>query len=682
LALDNYKHRLVLAAAVALLCLVPLSAARVVAVFLAAGVLPGLAVASRSRFRLAESIGLGTAISPVLFGACVLLAMWIGAGAGAAAWMAFGTSLVTFVCAYRSMPSNQGEPSSASTEHHGPSSSASTERRALGGVALLVAIAAIMAFALPLTDFWWRTRDDSWFHAAVTSKLLRDGLPVADPYFAGLRLQYMYFYHAILAACSSLARIDAFHAMILVNGIALVSCTSAFHALAGLFSRRVAPRVLGTALWLFGMNGWFYLFYVTRIARALSGETHGFARFFPWSPNGHATAMSLISVEGNQFMFLDKFMLGTAFALTFSLAASVLCLLLSARRGAWSTRHDAVLFFSIAGAMLLHPVTGITLAVVTGAVLALLLLVRSQTARGGPSYTRLVGWMAAGIAVTLPYIRSVMARGERGEAAAGFAIQPGVALGLLADILPALVLAVWFFRRAGDDKDTSERFGAAPFTELTLSGSGLLALWFVFMLIVGLTVDLTTNNETKFSYFLWLPLCAFAVGCFERTRNRAALAIVASAALPLHLLYFHHAVRDQSALVVTDQERAVYQWIEASLPDDAVFIERDDIVRVPVLANRDIYWGTETYARNWGYPAAEMAARRDLRDRVFSDAGPGADDVMQLRVLGRRVFVIYRINFDSVEDDFISAPERFEGSPHLRGKFATTEVAVWEMILD
>src|SRR6185369_12220287 len=104
-------------------------------------------------------------------------------------------------------------------------------------------------------------------------------------------------------------RIDALHAMIVMNAIALVSCAGAFNALAGLFSRRVGPRVAATALWLFGMNGWFYLFYVIRLARAFTGRTHGGAmlrEFFPWSPGGHSTAMALIGVEGNQFMFLDK----------------------------------------------------------------------------------------------------------------------------------------------------------------------------------------------------------------------------------------------------------------------------------------------------------------------------------------------------------------------------------------
>jgi hypothetical protein len=669
---DHYPQRLVLAAGAAALCAIPFTPSRVAGFLLVAGLLPGAAIAARARFTAASTIGLGTAVSPVVFGGAVLIAITLGAGVHAAAWVAVIISLALFVLGWRGA-SVAGVPWR-------------DDRRALAGVAILVAIAAVMCFALPLADPWWRTRDDSWFHAAVTNKLVRDGLPITDPYFTGLRLQYMYFYHVILAACSTLTGVDAFYAMIIVNGTALVSCAFAFHALASMFARRAGPRVLATALWLFGMNGWFYLFFITRLVRALTGETRGVAmlpRFFPWSPNGHATAMSLISVEGNQFMFLDKLMLGTAFSLTLSLSAGVVHLLLAARRGEWSIRHDTALFLCAAGAVLLHPMTGVTLTTVTAAVLALLLLARSQTARGGPTYVRVVGWMAAGVAATVPYVRSVMPKGGGEEALASFGFQPRVALGLFADVLPALVFAAWFFHHAGRDADESGRFGARPVSELTLSGSGLLALWFLFVLVVALLVDLPVNNETKFAYLAWLPLCALAAGCFERRwdwvrARRVALAGVACAALPLHMLYFHHAVRDPSTLAVTDQERAVYQWIAKSTPRDAVFIEEGDVVRVPVLANRDLYWGTEAYARQWGYPAAEIAARRGLRDRVFSKQGPGNDDVMQLRVLGRRVFVIYRLK----EADLIAAPERFEHSRLLRGKFATTEVAVWEVILD
>ena len=107
------------------------------------------------------------------------------------------------------------------------------------------------------------------------------------------------------------------------------------------------------------------------------------------------------------------------------------------------------------------------------------------------------------------------------------------------------------------------------------------------------------------------------------------------------MLYYHHAVRDHSTLAISDDERAAYQWIETNTPRDAVFIEDDDIVRVPVLADRDDYWGTEAYARNWGYPAGEMSARRrTVRDHVFSAEGLSDADVARLKTLGRPVFVI------------------------------------------
>jgi hypothetical protein len=332
--------------------------------------------------------------------------------------------------------------------------------------------------------------------------------------------------------------------------------------------------------------------------------------------------------------------------------------------------------------MLLHPVIGISVCAVTAAVLALLLLVRSQTARGGPSYLRLVGWLVAGVAVTLPYVLSV-APGRGSSAMASFTFLPFFAVGLLSDILPALVLTLWFFHHAADHTDTPEHFGARPVSALTLSGSGMLWVWFIFTLLVALVVDLPVNNETKFSFFLWLPLCALSTGCFERmwgwrSRRFAALALLASSTLPLCALYYHHAVRDHSVFEVTDDERSVYGWIRTHTPRNAVFVEGDDIVRVPVLADRDNYWGTDAYARNWGYASDEMARRRSVRDHLFSRNGPGESDFTPLRALGRPVFVISRAG----EDGGLNVNIRFHESAHLRGRFSTATMTVWEVVWD
>jgi hypothetical protein len=311
---------------------------------------------------------------------------------------------------------------------------------------------------------------------------------------------------------------------------------------------------------------------------------------------------------------------------------------------------------------------------VTGAVLLLLMLVRSQTARGGPSYARLFVGLLAGVAVTIPYAHSLAPATGNGAGMA-WSFQIPFAIGLVADILPALVFALWFLRRGEDHTDTAEFFGARPIEALTLSGCGLVCVWFVFMLVVALFVDLPVNNETKFAFFAWLPLCVIATGCFERvwgwrSRQYAAILLLLSATLPLHALYYHHAVRDRSTLDIGEGERAAYQWIAANTPSNAVFLENGDRVRVPVLAGRDDYWGTDMYARNLGYPTAEMSARRAVRDHVFSAEGPGDDDLTQLRALGRPVYVIAGAN------------ENFQHNSHLRALFTASPVTVWEVVLN
>ena len=62
-----------------------------------------------------------------------------------------------------------------------------------------------------------------------------------------------------------------------------------------------------------------------------------------------------------------------------------------------------------------------------------------------------------------------------------------------------------------------------------------------------------------------------------------------------------------------------------------------------------------------------MATERSIVERIAA-----------LHALGRPVFVIYRLH----EDDMIDAPERFEYDRRFRGRFATREIAVWEVLPD
>jgi hypothetical protein len=478
--------------------------------------------------------------------------------------------------------------------------------------------------------------------------------------------------------------VDYFHAMIMLNAVALAACGWSFYALAGEFTRRAGPRIAGLCVWLFSMNGWFYLFYPIRIARALTGASHGSAQlraFFPWHPFGHDTAVQLISVEGNQFMFLDKFMLGTAFSLALAPATILLLLIVKARLGMWSRRHDAAFILCVSGGTLLHVVSGVTVVIATLLVLGLLLVARAQPSPGGPSYARLAAWVCAGLAVALPFLMSMLPHGGgTGGPAIAFALQPPVALGVFADVMPALVLGLVFLRGWKTQRDHDGLLGARFFSEMSLSATGMLALWSVAVAVIALTVDLVTNNETKFAFLLLLPLSAFAAGglaqMWEQPRSRrVAIALVVSATIPLHALYYYHAVRDASVFALTTGERAAYDWISKQTPRDAVFIDERDTVHIPVLASRDLYWGTEAYARNWGYDPGEMTARKRLRDDLYSPRGLDAGEWLRLRALGRPVFAVYRTKLDEFTDD----SERFLAFPGFKGRFTAERVTVFEL---
>jgi hypothetical protein len=307
------------------------------------------------------------------------------------------------------------------------------------------------------------------------------------------------------------------------------------------------------------------------------------------------------------------------------------------------------------------------------------------------------------LAVSAPYLYSVMPRGAGGQPLR-LALQPLYVIGLIADILPVVLLSIPFMRwtgtrdewrrlgtyglREGDDAGNGGDEAPSPpggilmgrlFGELSLSGSGIVAMWTFIVLGVALVTDLPTTNETKFAFLLFLPLAAFATGGINRMwrtrRGRvAAVTLVAAFTLPLNAVYFYHAFADDSTFEVPDDETAAYRFIERGTPADAVFIDSDDIVRIPVLGRRDLYWGNETYAFNWSYPVAEIRKRRAIRDAVF-DYALTTEQIEALASLQRPVYVMVR----GAQFDRYPLFQQMNEDPFYAGKFIAGEYAVFEM---
>jgi len=658
----------------AAMLLVPWHATRISATFIVLAFLPGLALLGRRQLSFSALLGTSAALSPVLFGFVVLALLLTGMPAPLAAWCSAAGWALAFILFGGEIPSP--EPN---------------ENRIARATLLLVVIAGAAALLLPLTESWWRVRADSWFHAAVFHRLANQGLPLADPYFSPLRLQYMYFYHCILVGASTMGRLDPFFSMILVNGVALTGSAFAFQYLGRFFARAFWPRVLGTAMFLFGMNGLFYLFYPIRLKELFFGDASGAAvleQLFPWSPAGHETAIRLISIQSNQFLFLEKFTMGTTLTLSLGLVCLLLARFISARRGWWS-RGDSVLWVVVlAGLLYAHVFIGVTSLVVTLGLLALLLLIRSETDDGGPSYARLIVLTMVSFAIAAPYIYSVSPKTARGAIA--FAIQPGYLVGLLSSVLPALILSIpllrWTQRRTDWERvggDDAEILTGRMYAELSLSATGVVVFWIIGVALIAFVVDLPAANETKFSYLLFIPLAALAVGGLNqlwhsRRGKLFAVTFAAASILPLNAAYYHHAVRDSNTFEITTDEEEMYAWIRNAVPADAIFFEESEVVHIPVLAGRDQYWGTEDYAYNWGYHPAEIITRRGIRDAIYSGRELNEYEKKTLRALNRKIYVVYRVK----PDDLINATERFQGQPALKGRYGTPRIAVWELSLE
>lgn len=659
---DRLSYRIVFLVAIVALLAVPVAAVRVFAALVIMCYLPAAPFAARAGTGLPASLALIVGVSPLMIVVPVMVVVLLGLPVMTAVWAIVGIAMAQFLVygTQRALVA------------------ASDEKRLLIAMGVILLVAVVLSIWLPVTNTWWRVREDSWFHAAVYNRIGNHGMPVADPYFSPIRLQYMYFYHIVLLTVSTLTGLGPFGAMIFANLMALAACVFGINYLVGFFARSTGARALAVSLCVFGMNGLFYLFFPIRIARAFLGETSGveiLKHFFTLSPPGYETASRFLSIEGNQFLFLDKFMLGTALSLTLGLTCIVLGLILSMRSGRWNWILTYFYVATLCGIMFLHLIIGITVVAATAGLMGVLAITgpRGKTASGDLTITRQAVFTALAVGITFPYIMSVLPH-DSAERSVRFALQWRQFVGIAACVFAVAIPALWHPLRG-----LRTRRGSGPLRGL--GPAGTVAVWAAVVTGMALVIDLPTTNETKFAFPLHLALAALAAGTLERwlsagKRGRyVAIAFVLLCTVPVNLIYFGCAFADRTQFKVTPSEQSFYQWIQKSTAEDALFLEAGDITRIPVLAARDLYWGTEVYARNWNYPDREMDPRRALRDAVFAGNGPDESLLAHAALLDRPMYVVLR-------DIHADGGKRFKilaDNPYLDGKYMTESIAVFKV---
>ncbi|HET6347997.1 MAG TPA: hypothetical protein VFH88_02840 [Candidatus Krumholzibacteria bacterium] len=530
---------------------------------------------------------------------------------------------------------------------------ATPDRRSVVWLAALLTALVVLTAYLPMTRAWWRIRSDAWFHAGVVAQISDFGIPPQDPYFAGLALQYMWFYHVLVLVLARGMDVDPLRVMAFINIQALLGLGVAAWQLTGVFRASRVHRLGGTAMMLLGFNGAFWVFLPVKLIRVVTGEVRGLAelkRTYSIVPFDYTNACKFMNIYYNQEFFLDKYMVATAFGI--ALAFMVACWYGAADY--LRTRRPAPLVLMaimLIGLLGFHSLVGFVMLVgiFGGAILALL-----SRRNMDPIPIRTIVWLlGVSLACFLasgPYLYDVMHLKEKTQVFP-LSVSLQKTIGIFVSCAFALALVVWrrpMFR----DRTPQSRFFLLGALSVT-----------VFCLLIRLPGP---NTYDKLGYLVFLPLAimgGIALGDVWLDRagrsRRWIIAGIVAFMLPVNALAFASCFATPDEVMVTPAEAALSIWLRDHTARDAVLVDDADRVVFLVTVPRRYLWGCRGYAQQWGYPRLEMSRRFHMRRALYS---PGELDATTLGVLGSvtaPLYVIVRPEHHAAHAAVLEHPDLF-----------------------
>jgi hypothetical protein len=525
------------------------------------------------------------------------------------------------------------------------------------------ALGAAAVVALPvLVNAWTRYRSDTWVHAGLVYEISERGLPPQDPRFAGMPLNYVWFYNLFIALVDGLRAGSPFTSIIAAN-----VCWMAIQVWLGwqlawtLWRERAAARA-ALPLLVLGLNAGALLLWPMWLGRAFVGEVRGLAEARRIFDEGRWGTVDVLHQLNAPLSYMvnswDKFTIGTALGYAYLL---LLVMLWAAARwlegarpaagvpagaragGTW--RWLVVAFAAAAGTMLFHSVVGLSVIPVgLGACLVFAVLARRDTALGPAARAvALAAALGAGLVVTLPYFRSIVSGWEADRSGV-----PHQYLRLgwrmpwtLATACGVAALAAW----PGLVRAWRERRRAALW----------LGVWTLGMTAFASVVHLPQDNEHKFVWQVFAPLALLGGPGFPAllaaTRRRVgpllATALLGVAfVLPSALFLFGYLTDPAGATAPETHrepgERELYAWVRTHTPAAAVFADDHGRDVLLVEGRRRLVVGTVYGPDKAAFPAGEMAHRRAVLADLYGAASMLAADAACLDSLAAPVYVLYR----------------------------------------
>jgi len=477
-------------------------------------------------------------------------------------------------------------------------------------LACFIAGLLLLTSTLPFTREWWRIRSDAWFHAAVVAQIRDFGLPPEDPYFLGLRLQYMWFYHVLLTTLADALRVGPFGAMAMFNAHAVVALVLAGYQFASALRARFLHRFVAAATLVLAFNAAFWIFLPVKLVKAFMGDVRGMdevRRTLALTPLHYDTASRFLNIYFNQEFFLDKFMVATAFGIA-------LVFMTSAWAGAIDYLQNgrryglALVATSVVGMLGFHSLVGFVflVGVVGGA--SLLHATRARIESYQPRRPLvLVAVCVLCLLAVSPYLYQVS---KESEQAFPLDFSFRKMAGIFISCAFVLVLAIRA-RSFWSDRSMGARF-------LAWSAAAVAA----FCLSIALP---GANTYDKLGYFVFIPcsiVAGFAIADSVAAKAGRARIITAAAwvllfFVPVNAIAFVSCFGTPDAVVVTPAEWRLSEWVRANTTRDAVFIDDHDRAPLLVTGPRRYLFGSTPYAEQWGYPLPEMTRRRHAVEALY-----------------------------------------------------------------
>lgn len=513
----------------------------------------------------------------------------------------------------------------------------------------VLALSVLFVAVFPLHGEWLRIRSDGWIHAGIAWDIHEHGVPPVDPRFAGMRLNYVWFYNLLLAMVASTpGGSDVFVTMAMMNLADMAALIAIVWRLAALWGGGVEAARGAVLLAVLGMNAGAWVLAPLQLLRAFVGENRGWAEAarlvqqVEWDTYRvqHFVISAPFSLMVNSW---DKWTLGSSIGYTYLFVPFHLYALLRAWRsggaGWW-----VLAACSAAAMMLFHGVVGLSVLPASLGALALL-AAAGRRLPGGPGRRPVMiafVLLAAGAIATLPYLRSITAGWDAGQSGLRHSyLKPGVVMPWT--LLTACGAALWFARG-----------GLMRWWRSPSEGSALLPVWVVAMAGFALVVHLPEYNEAKFVWPVFILLAVIGGGSawdwIARPRRGAArigwAVLVALVFLLPSVLFLQGMLRDRpersqpelaAVIARSAEDEAFHRWVREETPADAVFSDSRSRDHLMVLGRRRLVAGTLFDAARAAFPVSEMDRRRALEAELHGPLADPAATLAELRALIRRI---------------------------------------------